>query len=98
MKMPQARAKAADASLPTLVDEGRLFLRMRRTQARGGSNSTADGGGGVATDLSVEAAVVGAAEAAGADAAATAVVSVASIAVVASVASVGSLMVLGYVV
>lgn len=37
-------AKAAEASFPTLVDEGKVFLRMRRTQASGGSNSTADGG------------------------------------------------------
>ena len=37
--MPQAREKAREASLPTLVDLGREFLRMRRIQARGGSNS-----------------------------------------------------------
>jgi len=44
MKIPLARAKAAEASLPTLVDEGREFFKIRRTQAKGGSNSTADGG------------------------------------------------------
>lgn len=42
MKMPAARANAADASLPTLVDAGRVCLRMRRTHASGGSKSTAD--------------------------------------------------------
>lgn len=44
IKMPLARAKAADASLPTLVEEGKVCLRIRRTHASGGSNSTADGG------------------------------------------------------
>lgn len=44
IKMPLARAKAADASLPTLVEEGKVCLRIRRTQASGGSNSTAEGG------------------------------------------------------
>lgn len=38
--MPQARANAADASLPTF-EEGKEFFRIRRTQANGGSNSTA---------------------------------------------------------
>lgn len=40
---PEALAKAALASFPTLVDPGRQVLRIRRTQARGGSNSTAVG-------------------------------------------------------
>lgn len=44
MKMPLARAKAAEASFPTLVDEGSEFFRIRRTQASGGSNSMAEGG------------------------------------------------------
>ena len=44
MKIPLALAKAADASLPTLVDEGRLVLRIRLTHASGGSNSTAEAG------------------------------------------------------
>jgi hypothetical protein len=44
IKMPLARAKAADASLPTLVEEGKVCLRIRRTHASGGSNSTAEGG------------------------------------------------------
>lgn len=39
--MPLARQKAALASLPTLVELGSAFLRMRRTQAKGGSNSMA---------------------------------------------------------
>ena len=43
MKIPQARANAADASFPTFVDDGSECLRMRRMQARGGSNSIADG-------------------------------------------------------
>jgi hypothetical protein len=38
--MPQARAKAADASLPTF-EVGKAFFKIRRTQASGGSNSTA---------------------------------------------------------
>lgn len=42
--MPLARANAAEASLPTLVDEGNVCLRIRRTHASGGSNSIADGG------------------------------------------------------
>ena len=58
MKIPLALAKAADASLPTLVDAGRLFFRMRRTQAKGGSNSTADGGPFVALVGSVDVPVV----------------------------------------
>ena len=45
MKIPLARAKAATASFPTLLEEGSVFLRIRRTQATGGSNSTAEGGG-----------------------------------------------------
>ena len=44
MNIPLALAKAADASLPTLVDEGRLVLRIRLTHASGGSNSTAEAG------------------------------------------------------
>ena len=43
IKIPADRAKAADASFPTLVDAGSVFLSMRLTQARGGSNSTAVG-------------------------------------------------------
>jgi hypothetical protein len=48
IKIPEARAKAADASLPTLVEAGSAFLRMRRMQANGGSNSTAEGSGALA--------------------------------------------------
>ena len=44
MKIPLARAKAATASFPTLLEDGSVFLRIRRTHATGGSNSTADGG------------------------------------------------------
>lgn len=44
IKIPLARAKAATASFPTLLDDGSVFLRIRRTHATGGSNSTADGG------------------------------------------------------
>lgn len=43
IKIPEARAKAADASLPTCDEDGKAFFRIRRTQARGGSNSTAVG-------------------------------------------------------
>lgn len=43
IKIPAARANAAEASLPTLVEDGSVFLRMRRTHARGGSKSAADG-------------------------------------------------------
>jgi hypothetical protein len=43
MKIPQARANAADASFPTLVVAGKACFNMRRTHAKGGSNSTADG-------------------------------------------------------
>ena len=43
IKMPLARAKAATASFPTLLDEGNVFFRIRRTHATGGSNSTAEG-------------------------------------------------------
>lgn len=39
--MPQARVRAAAESLETLVDLGSAFLRRRRTQATGGSNSMA---------------------------------------------------------
>jgi hypothetical protein len=41
MKIPQARVKALDASLPTLVEDGRECFKSRRTQASGGSNSLA---------------------------------------------------------
>jgi len=44
MKIPLALAKAADASFPTFVEEGKLVFRILRTHARGGSNSTADAG------------------------------------------------------
>ena len=60
-----ARAKAATASFPTLLEEGSVFLRIRRTQATGGSNSTAEGGpfeeaaAGVAGVGSAEAGVLG---------------------------------------
>lgn len=43
MNIPEARAKAADASFPTLVEEGKAFFKIRRMHANGGSNSTADG-------------------------------------------------------
>ena len=43
--MPAARAKAAEASFPTLVADGNVFLSMRRTHANGGSKSAADGNG-----------------------------------------------------
>ena len=43
IKMPLARAKAVTESFPTLVCELRVFFKMRRTQATGGSNSTAEG-------------------------------------------------------
>lgn len=43
MNIPEARAKAADASFPTLVEDGRAFFNIRRIHANGGSNSTADG-------------------------------------------------------
>ena len=43
MKMPDARAKAAEASFPTLVDAGNACFKIRRTHARGGSKSMADG-------------------------------------------------------
>lgn len=42
--MPLARAKAEEASFPTLVLLGKECFRMRRTHAKGGSNSTAEGG------------------------------------------------------
>lgn len=51
MKMPHARANAVEASLPTLVELGRECLRIRRTQANGGSNSMADGGDFVVEDV-----------------------------------------------
>ena len=44
MKIPLALANAADASLPTFVELGKLCLRILLTHANGGSNSTADGG------------------------------------------------------
>ena len=44
MKIPLALAKAAEASLPTLVEVGKVYLRIRLTHASGGSNSIADGG------------------------------------------------------
>jgi hypothetical protein len=59
MKIPADRAKAADASLPTLVDAGNVVLRIRRTQAKGGSNSTAVG---MALGAAVAAVVPAAAE------------------------------------
>ena len=37
--IPQALVNALDASLPTLVEEGRLCFKSRRTHANGGSNS-----------------------------------------------------------
>ena len=40
--MPLARQKAALASFPTLVELGRAVLRIRRTHAKGGSNSMAE--------------------------------------------------------
>ena len=43
MKMPEAREKAEEASLATLVDLGRACLRRRRMQAAGGSNSMWEG-------------------------------------------------------
>ena len=43
MNIPDARANAADASFPTLVDDGKAFFNIRRMHANGGSNSTADG-------------------------------------------------------
>lgn len=60
MNIPEARAKAADASFPTLVDDGRAFFKIRRMHARGGSNSTAEGkvaGGGGAVDVAAAARV-----------------------------------------
>lgn len=41
-KIPHARAKAADASLPTFVDPGNAFFNILLTHANGGSNSIAD--------------------------------------------------------
>ena len=43
INIPEARANAAEASLPTLVDDGNAFFNIRRIQANGGSNSTAEG-------------------------------------------------------
>ena len=43
MKIPADLANAAEASFPTLVDPGNVVFKMRRTQAKGGSNSTAEG-------------------------------------------------------
>ena len=56
MKMPHALANAEEASLPTLVLEGKQALRIRRTQAKGGSNSmaVADDAEGVVVDVDVE--------------------------------------------
>ena len=45
IKIPAARANAAEASFPTLVDDGNVFLSMRRTHAKGGSKSATDGNG-----------------------------------------------------
>lgn len=44
IKIPLALAKAAEASFPTFVEDGRLCFKILRTHARGGSNSTEDGG------------------------------------------------------
>jgi hypothetical protein len=44
MKIPLALANAVTESFPTLVCALSEFLRIRRTQATGGSNSTAVGG------------------------------------------------------
>lgn len=57
-KMPQARAKALDASFPTLVEDGSECLRIRRTQAKGGSNSSAAAPVDAAGDLAGGADVV----------------------------------------
>jgi hypothetical protein len=46
INIPDARAKAADASFPTLVEDGKAFFNIRRIHANGGSNSMADGSGG----------------------------------------------------
>ena len=56
MKMPHALANAEEASLPTLVLDGKQALRIRRTQAKGGSNSmaVADDAEGVVVDVDVE--------------------------------------------
>ena len=76
MNIPEARANAAEASLPTLVDDGNAFFSIRRMHANGGSNSAAEGnavdaadfvaddGGGNSDDGS---SVEGAAEASGVD-------------------------------
>jgi hypothetical protein len=48
INIPDARAKAADASFPTLVEDGKAFFNIRRIHANGGSNSMADGSGGAA--------------------------------------------------
>ena len=67
MNIPEARAKAADASFPTLVDDGRAFFKIRRMHARGGSNSTAEGkvaGGGGAVDVAAAVARVNVSDAA----------------------------------
>ena len=42
--MPHARVNACEASLPTAVELGRDCFKILRTQATGGSNSTAEGG------------------------------------------------------
>jgi hypothetical protein len=58
IKIPLARAKAATASLPTLLDEGSVFFKIRRTHATGGSNSTAEGGATVVVVVVVATVVV----------------------------------------
>jgi hypothetical protein len=42
-KIPAARAYAADASLPTFVELGKVFFKILFTQANGGSNSMVPG-------------------------------------------------------
>ena len=42
INIPQAREKALQASLPTFVLDGSVFLSIRLTQASGGSNSVLD--------------------------------------------------------
>lgn len=37
--IPHARENALAASLPTFVEDGKVFFSIRRTLARGGSNS-----------------------------------------------------------
>ena len=59
IKIPAARANAAEASFPTLVDDGNVFLSMRRTHAKGGSKSATDGNGAAGGSDAGAAAVVG---------------------------------------